>query len=375
MQSKAEVLIVGGGVIGLTTAYYLAREGLVVEVIDQGDFGQEASWAGAGILPPGNPAGAQSPFDQLRAQSAVMFPQFSAELKVETQIDNGYLRSGGLAFGASGAVSTVDLWQEEGIEFEPVRERELQSLEPALAPGLQTAYFLPGMAQLRNPRHIKALLAWCQKKGVRLRSGCAVMGLEHGHNRITALKTSAGELVADRYLLAAGAWTDTLLLQVGWRPGIHPVRGQIALVNAQVPFLSRIILEGKRYLVPRADGRVLIGATEEEVGFDKRTTVGAMQELLAFGVGMVPGLAGATLEKCWAGLRPGSPDGLPFLGMVPNFENLYVAAGHFRSGIQLSPATGLVMKELMLGQKLTVPLDLFRLDRPAGNTFRAAFRS
>jgi glycine oxidase len=219
------------------------------------------------------------------------------------------------------------------------------------------------MAQVRNPRHLKALLAGCASWGTRLLPGCPVHGFERQGSRIAAVLTGEGRLAASRFALAAGAWTDALLQQVGWRPGIHPVRGQIALLNTGTPLFQRVLLQGKRYLVPRPDGRVLIGSTEEDAGFDKRTTAGAIGDLLNFAMRLVPGLAEAPLERCWAGLRPGSPDELPYLGPVPGLDNLFVAAGHFRAGIQLSPGTGVVMKELLLGQKLTVPLEGFRLDR------------
>jgi glycine oxidase len=136
--------------------------------------------------------------------------------------------------------------------------------------------------------------------------------------------------------------------------------------------LSRIVERGKLYLVPRPDGRVLVGSTEEDAGFEKQTTAEGITSLLSFALELVPRLAGASVERCWAGLRPGSPDGLPFLGPVPGFENLYVAAGHFRSGLHLSPATGLLMKELLLGEPLSIPLEEFRLDRPLPT--QAAFR-
>jgi glycine oxidase len=158
--------------------------------------------------------------------------------------------------------------------------------------------------------------------------------------------------------------TDTCWLDaLGWRLGIRPVRGQIALLNTGTALFQRILLKGKRYLVPRPDGRVLVGSTEEDAGFDKRTTAGAIHGLLDFAIQMVPSLVDIPLERCWAGLRPGSPDGLPYIGSVPGIDNLFVAAGHFRAGIQLSPATGLVLKELFLGQRLTVGLEPFRLDR------------
>ena len=119
------------------------------------------------------------------------------------------------------------------------------------------------------------------------------------------------------------------------------MQNQIALLNTRAPGPTKVLIRGKRYIVPRGDGRILVGSTEEDAGFDKRTTAAAIQELLEFGTGLVPSLADAEIEKCWAGLRPGIPDGLPFIGRVPGIENLWVAAGHFRSGILLSPATGL----------------------------------
>lgn len=370
MSERPLVLVIGGGVIGLTTAYFLACEGARVEVVDRGDLGQESSWAGAGILPSGDPDHARNPLDHLRALSSVRFPTLSAELRELTGIDNGYLRSGGLEI--VGRESDADEWRSEGVACELLSEKELHQLEPALAPGLGAAYHLPDLAQLRNPRHLKALAAGCTARGGVLRPGCPVHGFEVSSGRVTAARTAVGSLTADRYLIAAGAWTDSLFEALGWRPGVRPVRGQIALLNTRVPLFRRVVMLGARYLVPRPDGRVLAGSTEEDAGFDKRTTAGAIGELLALASSLVPRLADAHVERCWAGLRPGSPDGLPFLGPVPGLDNLFVAGGHFRAGIQLSPATGQVMTDLVLGRKPVVALESFRLDRPSG---QPAFRS
>jgi glycine oxidase len=360
MSERADILVIGGGVIGLTAAYFLAREGVRVAVVDKGDFGQEASWAGAGILPPGDPSHARTPFDQLRAHSAALFPSLSAELRERTGIDNGYLRCGGLEIAGAADDAADEEWRGEGVAFEVLDRKALQAFEPAVAPAFKTAYHLPDLAQLRNPRHLKALLAGCAALGVVLRPGCPVHGLEVRGERVTAAHTAQGRIEVGRYLMAAGAWTAALLERVGWQPGIRPVRGQIALLNTGTPRFRRVLMYGPRYLVPRPDGRVLVGSTEEDAGFDKRTTAGAIGDLLAFAFSLVPELASAHLERTWAGLRPGSPDGLPFLGRVPGFDNLDIAAGHFRAGIQLSPATGLVLKELLLGQQLTVALEPFR---------------
>ncbi len=238
-----------------------------------------------------------------------------------------------------------------------------------------TAYALPDMGQVRNPRHLRALLAAGAAHGVEFRPGCPVSAFEHEGSRIIGVRTAQGRMSAGKYLLAAGAWTDALLQPLSFECGIHPVRGQIAMLNARTSVLRRVIQQGHRYLVPRLDGRVLVGSTEEDVGFDKRTTVQGIADLLTFVIAFVPALAAATVERCWAGLRPGSPDGLPYLGPVPERKNLFIAAGHFRTGIQLSPGTALVMTECLLEKRLTFPIDAFRLGRPPGPRHRPAFRS
>jgi glycine oxidase len=363
MSQHPDVLILGGGVIGLTVAYFLVRENVTVAVVDQGDFGQEASWAGAGIIPPGNPSRARTPFDRLRALSSEAFPAVSEELRERTGIDNGYLRCGGLEI-LHGHDDTADQeWRGDGIRFEELNGADLHRLEPNLAPGFVKGVHLPDTAQLRNPRHNKALVAGCASWGARLWPECPATTLERQGHRLTAVDTARGRLSAGKYVITAGAWSDALLGQVGWRPGIRPIRGQIALLNTGAPLFRRVLMLGKRYLVPRPDGRVLAGATEEDAGFDKRTTARAIRDLLDLAIELVPRLADAPLERGWAGLRPGSPDGLPFLGAVPGVDNLYVAAGHYRAGIQLSIGTATVMKALILGQAPTIPLDPFCLDR------------
>src|SRR5262249_28259656 len=292
MSRHPDVLILGGGVIGLTAAYFLAREGILVEVVDKGEFGQEASWAGAGILPPGNPAAAKTAFDQLRAHSAALYPTLSAELHERTSIDNGYVRCGGLEL-LGNEQDPDEEWRGAGIRLEMVSGKHLHELEPALGPLVSQACFLPELAQLRNPRHIKALLAACRSLRVSLRPGCPAHRFEHDGRRVLAVRSNAGALSAGKYLVATGAWTDPLLELLGWQPGIRPIRGQIVLLNTGGRLLSRVLVQGKRYLVPRADGRLLVGSTEEDAGFDKRTTVGAIRELLSFAIRSVPALADA----------------------------------------------------------------------------------
>jgi glycine oxidase len=339
--------------------------------VDRGDLGREASWAGAGILPPGNAAAARAPGERLRATSTALLPGLSAELRERTGVDNGYLRCGGLEFFEESDEVAAKEWRAEGVTAEAVRGEVLRRLEPALAPDLGTAYHLPDLAQLRNPRHLKALIAGCQMLGALLRPGCPAFGFERRGRQVTAVRTADGPLPAGWFVVAAGPWTDPLLEPLGYRPGIHPVRGQIALLNPGRPVFRRVLMWGSRYLVPRADGRVLVGSTEEHAGFDKHTTAAAVSSLLALAGRLVPALQAAEVERCWAGLRPGGPDGLPLIGPVPGFDNLLLAAGHFRTGIQLSAGTALLLKEHILGQPPTVPPGPFLPDRAAEPAYHA----
>ncbi len=377
MERAPDVLVIGGGVIGLTTAYLLARDGATVRLVDRGAFGAEASWAGAGIIPPGNPERARHPFDRLRAESSAAFPAFAAELRERTGIDNGYRVCGGIEFFPGGELeSATTLWRSEGIEFAELDASRLRHLEPGLEP-LGATIDLPGMAQVRNPWHLRALERACESVGVRTHQHIAIRDFRRaGARLIAALDESGTAYPAGRFLIAAGAWADSIVPSLGIRTGIHPVLGQIVLFRPPRPLLRRIVSVGKRYLVPRDDGRILAGATEEpEAGFEKRNTESGVAGLIDFACSLVPGLRIAEVERTWCGLRPGTPDGLPFLGPVPGFANAFVAGGHFRAGIQLSVATGRVMAELLTGRPPFLPLEVFALDRPPAEPFESAFRS
>jgi glycine oxidase len=362
-----DVIIIGGGVIGLTLACDLAGEGVAVAVLDQGPLGQESSWAGAGILPPGNPEGAETPEARLRAASHVLWPTLSDVLRDETGIDNGFRRCGGLEVrlgGESDALGDeIAMWRREGVTVEPLTTPSIRQCDAALNPAVTSAYRLPEMGQVRNPRHLKALIALALKRGATLVPGTPVYGFDRHGQKIVAVETSAGRCAGGRFVVASGAWSGRLLDEAGCSAVVRPVRGQIVLLNAQPSPIRHVINVGPRYLVPRGDGRVLVGATEEAAGFDKRTTADGVGGLVEFALDLVPALARAAFERAWAGLRPGSGDGLPYLGRCPLAENLFVAAGHFRAGLQLSPITGRVMTQLLLGRPTTVPLAPYAPDR------------
>jgi len=372
-SATCDVLILGGGAIGLALAYELARDGVTVQVLDRDAPGRASSWAGAGMIPP-PPARPATAIQQLAKLSGELHPQWAARLLEETGVDSEYRRTGAIYLAtnddeAKWLAAEMQLWRETGIEHTPFppeglaeREREAMPSTTAVA-----AVHVPGEAQLRNPRYIRALLAAAARYGVTIRSGAEPTGFTTAEGRVLGVRLVDGEVLADRVVLAAGAWTTGLAQRLGVTLPVAPVRGQIALLNPGRPVLRQIINCGPRYLVPRVDGRVLVGSTMEHVGFDTRTTAEGIGGLLAMCRELAPGLAHAEVERCWAGLRPGTPDGLPYLGRLPGWDNAIVAAGHYRGGLQLSPGTAVVMSQLVRGDIPAIPLDDFRADRGVKN--------
>jgi glycine oxidase len=365
--------IVGGGVIGLSLAYELSRQGLRVGVVDRGPFGREASWAGAGILPPANPQTAVHPWDRLRARSHELYPLWSQALRDETGIDNGYRRCGGIYLARSSADAAVLAglatdFRARQISFQPLDAERLAECEPALTPlmadgTLKAAYFAPDEAQLRNPRHLQALAAACRARGVELLEGVEVLGFQRVVHRLTAALTNAGPLYAANFAITSGAWTGRLLEMLNLAHGLVPIRGQMVLFRCRDKPLRRIINEGLRYLVARDDGRVLAGSSEEQAGFDKRTTPQVLKELEQLARDLVPALRHAPVERTWAGLRPATADGLPYLGRIPDLQNTWVAAGHFRSGLHLAPATAETISDLLCDRPPKIDISPFQPGR------------
>ena len=370
MAKHNDVLIIGGGVIGLSLAYYMQKDGLKITLCDQAALGQEASWAGAGMIPGYQAKAASTPIGQLRGLAFDEIKHLSKELQSRTGIDNGYLRCGGLELRCNATAlekKRLDqLQRDDGIDGqngEILDQAGLRQLEPHLSTTLPGGLLYRDAAQVRNPRHLKALSVACTSMGACLRPFCPVYAINHAHGRITGVHTSAGVLQADVVVIAAGAWSKPFLMQLGYDVDIQPVRGQIAMLKCQFPLFQRMLLAGPKYLVPRPDGRVLVGSTEEHVGFCKTTTAAAIQQLLQMAIDFVPALAEAELEKCWAGLRPGSPDKKPILGKVPAIDNLYIASGHFRSGLQLSAITGKLLTDLIMQRPMAMDISPFSIQR------------
>jgi glycine oxidase len=367
-----DCLIIGGGVIGLSLAYTLADGGWRVRVVDRSQPGREASWAAAGLIPPPPNPPNPTPLERLTALSCSLYPELSAKLRAETGIDNGYSRCGGINLAdkslATGLATTAAEFRRVRATVEDLSPEAVVNLEPALhkafaAGQIDSAILLPEESQFRNPRHLHALEAACRSRGVEISADTEVEDFELAGGQIQAARTKNGLLAAKRFCITSGTWSGRLLERLGSRPTIKPIRGQIVLLKSKEPLLRRVVYIGPHYFVPRADGRTLVGSTVEDVGFDCRATPEGVRELLDFALHWLPQLQAAEVERSWAGLRPGSVDGAPYLGSIPGLKNAFIAAGHFRSGLILAPATALVMAQLMRGEKPAVDLEPFRVDR------------
>ncbi|HEX9593920.1 MAG TPA: glycine oxidase ThiO [bacterium] len=367
-QSLPDILIIGGGLIGCLCAYELARRGQRVAVVERGDLERESSWAGAGILSPIQPWRYPDALSALVNLSLARYDTLVPELLGATGIDP-QRRPCGMVI----PVFAEDEWRELdpaaawsarfAWEYQRLEAAEARAVEPALAPDCLGADYWPDVGQVRNPRLAAAARTACTAVGVRFHTHNEVIGFRRDGDRLAAAVIADGELAADQFLLAAGAWSGGLGHALDLELPVAPVKGQILLLRTAPETVRRIVKHPAAYFVPRVDGRVLVGATMERADFDKTPTLWALRSLANAAAFLLPCLDGAEVERQWAGLRPGTPDGLPYLGRAPGYANLFVATGHYRNGVVLAPATAEVMARLMGGEEPGIDLAPFAVDR------------
>ncbi len=355
--------VIGGGIIGLLCARELRLAGKTVVVIDRQTVGHEASWAGGGILSPLYPWRYSTPIHALAQWSQSRYPGLIQELAVTTGLDAQWTPSGLLSFAVEEQKQAWAWATAHGIDLEKLTPGDLFRIEPLVSNQLGTALWSPEVAQVRNPRLLAALDAELRQSGVEFRENIEVTGFSEYAGKLSEIHTKQGSIPTNRCLVASGAWSGRLLANTGIELLIKPIKGQMLLLAAQTVPLKRIVLNNHRYLVPRRDGRILVGSTLEDTGFEKSTTMAARDELLQAAVEMVPELAHCPVESHWAGLRPGSPEGIPYIGEHPGISGLFVCSGHFRNGIVLGPASARLAVDLMLEREPIVDPAPFRLLR------------
>jgi glycine oxidase len=343
--TSADVLIVGGGVIGCAIARRAARDGLSVVVLERGTPGMEASWAAAGMLSPLAEADGPGPFLDLLLAAREMFPAHTAALREETGADVAYADAGTLVVALREA-DEAELrerwtWQSAaGLPVERMTADEAREAEPALSAEVRMALRFPGDHQVDSRALGAALWSAAGRAGAEFRLGVHAVRLLREGDRATGIECAGGERVrAGAVVLAGGAWAGRLDGLPRPLP-VEPVHGQLLALETVPPLFRHVVDSPRCYLVPRASGRVIAGATVERTGDRKAVTPWGLRRLIDGAVEIAPALEHAPLAEAWSGLRPGTPDGFPILGADPDVPNLVYAAGHFRNGILLAPLTG-----------------------------------
>jgi glycine oxidase len=361
----SDVVICGGGVIGCSIAYDLAKRGASAIVVESRHPGEEASGAAAGMLNPQAESEEPSSFFRLLVESRELFPSLAAELEDATGIELSYRKTGclRLAWGAAefGRWGRVALWQRQGgFPVETLDAGELRRRAPGqLSTDLYGGYFFRDDAQIHPARFTQALWRAAEARGVRFLLGTRARALRLSGSRAMGLETDAGPIEAPATVNAAGAWADTLAPTVLTVP-VRPARGQIVeLSDVSLPSVS---VSSDVYLVPHSEQRVWIGSTTEFVGFERRQTAGAVRTLVQEAIRLMPTLENATFRGAWSGFRPATPDALPILGETP-VPGLFLATGHFRNGILLAPITSRVIAELVAEGTTRKDLSAFRWGR------------
>ncbi len=361
-MKKFDVAIAGGGLIGGSIALELARAGLRVGLFDSQEPGQEASWAGAGILSPAPESAAMVSLVPLGKASMAIYPEFVRMVEELSGQSAGYRPKGTLqalfSRNAREELSTViALHHGLGLKAEPLRAEDARELEPSLSEDLEAGVLRPDEASVDNRALTQAVLEAARRSGVQFFPASGAEAIWREGKQCVGLHLNQDRIEARWTVIAAGCYSASIEGVAPYAP-VRPAKGQMIALRADDLEIERVLWSEKIYLVPRNDGRILAGATVEYTGFEKSLTAGGIEKVLAGAIELSPGLAAARVEETWAGLRPDSPDHLPILGPT-DIDGLLIATGHFRGGILLAPITAQLVSEWVTQQRVSVDWDRF----------------
>lgn len=346
METTTDVIVIGGGIIGCSIAYYLRKAGIDVIVLDQGEIGTQASSAAAGLLAPLGSLSGPGPYADLLLASWSMLPELIPELEEASGVRVEYAQTGALRVvrnpkSSANLRKRMQEWQPLGLKMYWLNGDEARQQEPLLAPDICAAIYAPEESQVKAPSLTRAFALAAEHLGAKLYSHCEVLGVRREQDSVTGVYTAQGETMACTHLvLASGAWAAECGIWLDLPLPVTPQRGQILTLRQPNPPLRHLLFGEAVYLAPKMNGTVVVGATKEEVGFHKQVTAGGVSWLLNTAIRLAASFDGCGIEQMWAGLRPKTPDNFPILGPAPYWENVTLAVGHGSVGIMLSAITG-----------------------------------
>jgi glycine oxidase len=356
-----ECIVIGGGVIGLLTARQLFLEGVDVLVIEKGRLGGESSWAGGGIISPLYPWFYDDSVNVLAERSKKSYPDFIKKLFDETGVDSELINSGLFTVSENEKVISdwVDKWSVDATFVDDINV--IHEIEPAVGEQVNKGIWMPDVQQVRNPKFVKALKASFEELSIPYLENCAVDEIVVNNNRFTAVRTEQKAYTANKVIIASGAWSAQFAVTRS-TVNVLPVKGQMIMYKGAPDLVKRIVLSEGHYIIPRRDGHILAGSTLEKIGFDKSISTAAYDELHQSAVALVPLLEHLPVERQWAGLRPGTEKGIPYICQHDEIENLYVHAGHFRNGIVLGLASAELMVDIVLDREPWCDVSAYKMN-------------
>ena len=363
LNSTQDVVIIGGGIIGLSLAQELALQKLSVTVLDRGQMGQEASSAGAGMLAPRAEMREAGPLAQLLLAGRKIYSEFVKQVSSRSGVGIDFSVSG-LLLVALNLEQQVELDRrkqqqiELGLEVQSLSREETLRMERGLNPELLSALHFPEEGYVDNRELVEALLRVCLQLGVRLIPECEALAVKAEQSKVCGVETTSEFFASERVVIAAGSWSGQIPTGLPYALPVKPARGQMVAVKMPELGLRHIVYGCDAYIVPRKDGRVLLGSTVEWVGYDKRVTLDGVQQITASALSLAPALRSSTFIECWAGLRPFCEGGLPVLGPA-ELDGLYFATGHFRNGLLLAPITAKLLSEVIVTGNIPKILEPF----------------
>ena len=345
-----DCIIVGGGVIGLLTARQLFLEGVDVLLLEKGPLGGESSWAGGGIVSPLYPWRYSDAVNVLAERSKKIYPELTKTLFEETGRDCELINSG--LFTVTEKDKEIIHWAKKwSVDARFINDYEtIHEIENSVGDAVDKGIWMPDILQIRNPRFVKALKASFGYLSIPYQEQTAVEEIIVENNKVSGVRTKQKTFFADKVIIASGAWSAQFSVTQS-SVDVLPVKGQMIMYKGEPDQVKRIILSEGHYIIPRKDGRILAGSTLEKIGFDKTISSSALDELHQAAIKLVPLLDKLTVERQWAGLRPGTEQGIPYICQHDDIEDLYIHAGHFRNGIVLGAASAELMADIILARQ------------------------